>query len=611
MKKLFASKYDWVMVLLAVVVINLLAGQFRLRYDATSEKKYSLSAATKSLLKNLEEPVTIEVLLKGDFPAVFRKLQLSTEDLLKEMKEYAGTQLQFRFIDVEEFLPAAERTRLAAEYMNQMRLMGYNVDSMQQVPGFVKNLEDQILNDSVKALGIQPYNLQVQQKEGEEETHRSLLPAAILKTGNRVLAIDLLSGKTEYRRDALSGRLELDEAGSIANAEALLEFKMANAIEKMQRKQKPYIGYLVGNGQPMGPETYDLVQTVEKDFQFQILDPNKNPVIPKLFAAVMIVKPSVPFSDSVKMKIDQYVMQGGKVLWFVDMLYAEKDSLALVAQTLAYDRGLNLDDLLFRYGVRINRDLLQDQQCDLSKMVVGSAGDQPQLADVPFNYYPLLTPSSYHPITKNQEPVLGQFVNTLDTVKAPGIRKQFLLFSSENAKTVSTPAIISLEELKTIENPDLYKQKHLPVGVLLEGVFTSMYGNRASGDMRAYFQKHYGSFAAECIQPTQQLVVADGDVVLNGYTQKEPFAMGFSRTQEHTYANRNFLSNTLEYMTGNAGIVALRNKEVAVRLLNKSKLEEDRLFWQLLNLAGPVVLVVLAAVVFQYRRKQKYGKKIL
>lgn len=610
MKKLFASKYDWLVVLVAVVVLNLLAGQFRLRYDATSEKNYSLSAATKSLLKNLEEPVTIDVLMKGQFPAVFRKLQLSTEDLLKEMKEYAGAQLQFRFIEMEEFLPAAERTRLAAEYMNQMRLMGYNVDSMQQVPGFVKNLEDQILNDSIKALGIQPYNLQVQQKEGEEQIQRSLLPAAILKTGNRVVAIDLLSGKTEYRRDALSGRMELDEAGSIANAEALLEFKLADAIEKIQRKQKPFIGYLVGNGQPMGPETFDLVQTVEKDYQFQLLDPNKNPVIPKLFAAVMIVKPSVPFSDSVKMKIDQYVMQGGKVLWFVDMLYAEKDSLALVAQTLAYDRGLNLDDLLFRYGVRINRDLLQDQQCDFSKMVVGNAGDQPQLADVPFNYYPLLNPSPLHPVTKNLEPVLGQFVNTLDTVKAPGIRKQFLLFSSENAKTVSTPAIISLQELKTIENPDLYKQKHLPVGVLLEGVFTSMYGNRASGEMRSYFQTHYGSFAAACIQPTQQLVVADGDLVLNGYTQKEPFAMGFSRTQEHTYANRIFLTNTLDYMTGNAGIVALRNKEVAVRLLNKSKLEEDRLFWQLLNLASPVVLVILTALLFQYRRKQQYGRPI-
>jgi gliding-associated putative ABC transporter substrate-binding component GldG len=610
MKKLFASKYDWLVVLVAIVVLNLLAGQFRLRYDATSEKNYSLSAATKSLLKNLEEPVTIDVLMKGQFPAVFRKLQLSTEDLLKEMKEYAGPQLQFRFIEMEEFLPAAERTRLAAEYMNQMRLMGYNVDSMQQVPGFVKNLEDQILNDSIKALGIQPYNLQVQQKEGEEQIQRSLLPAAILKTGNRVVAIDLLSGKTEYHRDALSGRMELDEAGSIANAEALLEFKLADAIEKIQRKQKPFIGYLVGNGQPMGPETFDLVQTVEKDYQFQLLDPNKNPVIPKLFAAVMIVKPSVPFSDSVKMKIDQYVMQGGKVLWFVDMLYAEKDSLALVAQTLAYDRGLNLDDLLFRYGVRINRDLLQDQQCDFSKMVVGNAGDQPQLADVPFNYYPLLNPSPLHPVTKNLEPVLGQFVNTLDTVKAPGIRKQFLLFSSENAKTVSTPAIISLQELKTIENPDLYKQKHLPVGVLLEGVFTSMYGNRASGEMRSYFQTHYGSFAAACIQPTQQLVVADGDLVLNGYTQKEPFAMGFSRTQEHTYANRIFLTNTLDYMTGNAGIVALRNKEVAVRLLNKSKLEEDRLFWQLLNLASPVVLVILTALLFQYRRKQQYGRPI-
>ena len=447
------------------------------------------------------------------------------------------------------------------------------------------------------------------QEKEEAKTQRVIYPSALVKYGGKVMSVDLLSGKTEYSRDPLTGSLVTDEAKSISNAEALLEFKFADAIEKIQRKQKPLIGYMTGNGQPMGPETFDLVQTLDADYLFRIIDPNTTAVIPKEFAAVMIVKPSVGFTDSAKMKIDQYIMQGGKVLWFLDMLHAEKDSLAFVAQTLAYDRGLNLDDLLFKYGVRVNRDLLQDQQCDLSKLVVGNAGGQPQLADVPFNYYPLLTATGNHPITKNLEPVLSQFTNTLDTVKAEGITKTVLLTSSENAKFVSTPAIISLQELQTIEDINLYNKKNLPVAVLLEGNFNSFYANRASAEMRQYFTSAYGSFQTQTASSTQQLIVGDGDVLLNSFTKQEPFPMGYSRVQERSYANKAFLQNTLEYMTGNAGIVALRNKDVALRLLNPQKVTEQRLQWQLINIAVPILIIVLIGFGYMQWRKRTFSKQ--
>lgn len=302
-------------------------------------------------------------------------------------------------------------------------------------------------------------------------------------------------------------------------------------------------------------------------------------------------------------------MQGGKVIWMLDMLYAEKDSLAFTAQTLAFDRGLNLDDLLFKYGVRINRDLLQQfpPQCDKSKMVVGNAGGQPQLADVPFNYYPLLVASNQHPITKNLEPVLSQFANTLDTVKAEGITKTVLLSSSENAKFVSTPAIISLQELRTIEDVKLYNKKNLPVGILLEGKFNSFYANRASVEARQYFTSNYGSFQAQS-PLTQQIVIGDGDIVLNSYTQKEPFPMGYSRSQERSFANKSFLLNALEYMTGNAGIISLRNKDVTLRLLNPQKVSEQRLLWQIINIIVPVILIIFVGIAYLQWRKRKYGK---
>ncbi len=601
------SKYikRWPGFLILLILINLLANEFPYLLDLTAEKRYSLSPATRTLLKNIDEPITVDVLLKGDFPAVFTQLQKSTSDMLQDMQRYSGHKLLIHFTDAQEWISEDEKENIYHSFIDSLRNLGAPVDSiLSQRPGFKEEFKQRIIGDSLNKLGIMPYNLQVQQKENEQ-TQRIIFPAAIVRYKDRIIPIDLLSGKTEYTRDPVSGRMQLDEAKSIANAEALLEFQFASAIDKIQRKEKPAIGYVVGNSEPMGPETYDLVQTLEPHYRFSIFDLNKNNFIPTELNAILIVKPSTPFSDSAKMKLDQYLMNGGKIFWFLDVLYAEKDSLALQAQTLAYDRNLQLDDLLFRYGVRINRDLLQDLQCDLSKMVVGNAGGQPQLADVPFNYYPLLQNSGAHPITKNLEPVLSQFVNTIDTIQARGVKKYILLHSSENAKTVSTPALISLQELQTISNPDLYRQKNKPAAVLLEGNFTSLYANRASSEQKEWFKKNYGEFLSTS-KPTAQIVVSDGDILLNSYTPREPFPMGFSRAQERTFANKLFLQNALEYLTGNSAIIQLRNKEVTVRLLNKQKLESEKTFWQILIVGLPMLLVALSWLIYNYIRKQQY-----
>ena len=601
------SKYikRWPGFLILLILINLLANEFPYVLDLTAEKRYSLSPATRTLLKNIDEPITVEVLLKGEFPAVFTQLQKSTSDMLHDMQRYSGNKLLIHFTNAQEWISEDEKENIYLSFIDSLRNLGAPVDSiLSQRPGFKEEFKQRIIGDSLNKLGIMPYNLQVQQKENEQ-TQRIIFPAAIVRYKDRVIPIDLLSGKTEYTRDPVSGRMQLDEAKSIANAEALLEFQFAAAIDKIQRKEKPAIGYVVGNGEPMGPETYDLVQTLDPNYRFSIFDMNKNNFIPAELNALLIVKPATPFSDSAKMKLDQYLMNGGKIFWLLDILHAEKDSLAIQAQTLAYDRNLQLDDLLFRYGVRINRDLLQDLQCDISKMVVGNAGGQPQLADVPFNYYPLLQNSGTHPITKNLEPVLSQFVNTLDTVQARGVKKYILLHSSENAKTVSTPALISLQELQTFSNPDLYRQKNMPAAVLLEGNFNSLYANRASSEQKDAFKKYYGDFLS-ISKPTAQIVVSDGDIILNSYTNREPFPMGFSRAQERTFANKIFLQNAMEYLTGNSAIIQLRNKEVTVRLLNKQKLESEKRFWQILIVGLPMLLVAIGWLIFSYIRKQKY-----
>lgn len=565
--------YQWGAMLATVLIINIVAEFIHFRIDFTDDQRFTLSADTKTLLKNIDSTIMVDVLMKGSHPAVFRQLQKNTEYILDEMREYAGAKMIVRFMKPGEGLS----------------------DSAQA-----------LLFDSLKAMGIQPYTLQVQQKAGES-AEQIIYPAAIVKKGNRVIPIDLLSGKTAYTRDPLSGRLKLDEAESINNASALLEFKFADAIDKLQRKKKPMIAYLTGNGEPTGPETYDLVQTLDADYQLNILNPNEINVIPTEFAAVLVVKPSLGFSDSVKMKLDQYVMQGGKIIWCLDMLHAEKDSLAFTRQTLAYDRNLNLDDLLFRYGVRIQRDLLQDLQCDMNKLVVGMAGDQPQLADVPFNYYPLLQAQNQHPIAKNLEPVLTRFTNTLDTVAAPGIKKTVLLTSSENAKTLSTPAIVSLEELKTVENPELYRQRHLPVAIFLEGNFSSLYANRMAAATKDFFAQAYGRFLSKS-EPNSMLVVGDGDWVLNEFTRNEAFSMGYSRVLERSFSNRVFLENCLQYMTGNPALVMLRNKEISLQLLNPEKVETEKRYWQSLNIVLPILMIILAGLGYTRWRKHRYAK---
>ncbi|MBU6158658.1 MAG: gliding motility-associated ABC transporter substrate-binding protein GldG [Bacteroidetes bacterium] len=605
----FLTKYKygkgW-LILLLLILVNGLANYFPLRLDLTAEKRYSLSSATRTMLGNIEEPISIDILLKGDFPAVFNKLKNSTADLLEEMQRSSNHRLRFQFVHVNEWMPDAEQESLFKTYTDSLRQLGIPIDSILQTsPGFKEEFKQGVVADRLKQLGIMPYNLQVQQKE-DEKTQRIIFPSAIVHCKDRIIPIDLLSGKTEYARDPLSGRLQIDEAKSIANAEALLEFQFANAIHKIQKKEKPTVAYLIGNGEPQGPETFELVQALEPDYRLSIFDLNKNNIIPKEIGALLIVKPSIPFSDSAKLKIDQYIMQGGKTFWMLDMLHAEKDSLALQAQTLAYDRNLQLDDLLFKYGVRINRDLIQDLQCDLSKMVVGYAGGQPQIVDVPFNYYPLLQSAGEHAITRNLEPVLSQFVNSIDTIQNKEVRKYILLHSSANSKTISTPAIISLNELKTIENPALYNLKYKPAAVLLEGKFSSLYANRAPGSTRDFFRQQYGSFQTQSPK-TAQIVAADGDLVLNSYTSREPFPMGYSRAQEKSFANKTFLENSLEYLTGNADIIALRNKEITVRLLNPQKLAEEKIYWQTILIGLPLLLVVFGWLAFSVWRKKAFG----
>ncbi|HEY4150022.1 MAG TPA: gliding motility-associated ABC transporter substrate-binding protein GldG, partial [Chitinophagaceae bacterium] len=294
----------------------------------------------------------------------------------------------------------------------------------------------------------------------------------------------------------------------------------------------------------------------------------------------------------------------------IDYLYAEMDSLQRSQnEFIAFDRGLNLDDLLFRYGVRINPDLVQDLNCDKYPSVIGMQGGKPQIQLLPFNYFPLLANYNNHPIAKNLDYVVSQFPQSIDTVGAPGIKKTILLASSEASRIISTPAKVSFTELATEANKDRYNQSNIPVAVLLEGTFHSLYNNRLGIGMRDRLNAINMPFTAES-PDNKMIVVADGDIALNAVTKNEgPLQMGMNPFTQYKYANSEFVMNCMEYLTDNSGILETRGKDLTLRLLDKKKSEDERSKWQIINIALPLALVLLFGLLYQFLRKRKYGKR--
>jgi len=561
------SKYWWVILLVAVVLINYIASLLHYRVDLTAEKRYTLSAPTKNLLGNLSDRVSIDVFLAGDLPADFRNLRNRAEELLQEFRENGRNTINYRFRKPGEGLDDTARQNLLL-YLDR--------------------------------LGIRPTNVRVQTKAGESQEERLVYPAALISYNDRVMTVDLLQGQD------MSGGIQ-----SLNNASALLEYKFANAIQKLTQDAPAVIGYLTGNGEPLSYNVYDLIErTLRPSYGFGFVPIDSVPVIPQEFDALLIVKPTSAFSDRQKLKIDQYIMHGGKVIWMIDNLYAEMDSLMRTqSDFVAFDRGLNLDDQLFKYGVRINQDLVQDLQCDKLPLAVGNFGDQPQLQLVPWPYFPLLNSYSGHPIAKNMNAVLSIFPNSIDTVTAEGIRKTVLLATSGNSRTLKTPAIVSLNSVQTEDDIKTFNQRNIPIAVLLEGRFASLFGNRISTAMadtlkNVYKQAYLPAAATE----NKMIVIADADIAANVVTQNEgPLEMGTNQFTKMQYANRDFLLNSIEYLTNSSGILAARSKTVVLRLLDPGKIENEKTKWQLVNVGLPVLLILAFAFIYQAIRNKNYA----
>ncbi len=567
LNKIWNSKFWLVITLIAIVALNWLASLYHTRIDFTNEKRFTLSFPTKKVLQKLDDVVQVDVFLKGEFPSGFKKLAISTNEILGEFKDIAGKKLQYRFISPDETVD------------------GSNV----------------IWSDTLSALGFYPINLTSQVKAGQQQ--QNIYPVAFVHYKENVLPVILYQGKTKA--------ITYPEINS---AEVMMEYNFISTIDKLLQKEKPVIGYTVGNGEPTGYQVEDLVRnTLQQEYRFYTINPNTQPAIPAEFKVLFVVKPTERFTDEAKLKLDQYVMNGGKIIFFLDKLNAELDSLkSKTGEVVAYDRGLELNDLLFKYGARINSDLVMDLQCDFLPFDV-SGNDQFEL--LPWNYFPVFESRSNHMINKNLGFVSGRFVNSIDTVEAAGIKKTILLSSSPNARSIATPALVSvLENVNASEN-EKFKKANIPVAVLLEGKFQSLFSNRLSKAMHDSLQSIGAVYMSQCISDNKMIVVADGDIVLNSVVKgNQAIPMGFNpftfgSQREFAFANKDFLQNCLDYLINSSNLSEARAKDYTLRLLDKKKVESGKSTWQLINILVPVLLILLFALGYQYVRRRKYTIK--
>ncbi|MBC7935920.1 MAG: gliding motility-associated ABC transporter substrate-binding protein GldG [Rhizobacter sp.] len=564
-KKITGAKLWLPLVLIILIAINWAASVWHSRIDLTNEKRFTLSTATKNLLKNIKEPVQVDVFLKGNYPSGFKKLSASTADLLQEFKEVSGNNFQYNFISPDDLVEGS-----AIAY-----------------------------GDTLAAMGLAPINLTSQVKEGQQQ--QFVYPYALVHYKDQVLPVILYQGKTPL--------INFQELNS---AEAMLEYNVANAISKITKSEKTMIGYANGNGEPMDFRIYDLVENnLNIDYKLSLFNINTQPFVPKEFKVLLLVKPTQPFTEQAKFKLDQYVMNGGKILMFADRLNAEMDSLQIKNEVIAYDRGLELNDLMFKYGVRLNPDLIMDLQCDYLPFDVNGNG---QFELLPWNYFPVMESKSNHSINKNLGFVSGRFVNSIDTVEADGIKKTILLSSSVNARKIASPALISGKENVTAPEDEKYKTGHIPVAVLLEGKFTSLYANRATQAMKDSLEAYGGLFLPQNINDNKMIIVGDGDIVLNAVVKgNQPIPMGmnpytYGTQREFPFANKDFMQNCIDYLINEGGLSEAKAKDYVARLLDTKRVGEEKTSWQVINIAVPVLLVILFAVIFQWNRKRKYSK---
>jgi ABC-2 type transport system permease protein len=548
--------------LLGLVLVNILAQYFYTRFDFTKEKRYTLTNKTKENLAKTTHDITITVFLDGEMPAAFKRLQNATKDLLNDYKAYSKTGIKIIFEDPLKDVPANEQDTVINQYLQ---------------------------------IGIKPTQVNIKSDAGNAQ--KIIFPMALIETNGKQIAVNLLN-----KTGGAATGYEENITSSIQN----LEYTFTSAIKRLLIGNNPRIGFTEGNGEPSNLYLYDAIKTLSQNYYVGRVDLK---LITKqgldALSALIVVKPQKAMSEAEKYKINYFVMKGGKVVWAIDQVHAELDSLQNSGQIMAINRQLNLDDMLFEYGARINYDLITDINCAMIPYATGAPGQQAQIDVAPWIYYPVFVPDTISNVTKNLDGIRSQFASTIDTIAVPHVNKKVILQTTPYNKVFEMPKVLSLQSLAEQPKAEDYTSAPKITGVLLEGSFKSVFLNRPvpEGITENYDLPAQG-------KPAKMIVIGDGDVFNNQVNQSDgsPYPLGFDRYTQQNFGNKALLLNIADYFTDDDNLITLRNKEIKVRLLDKAKLRAEKTKWQVINAIAPLLLLICFAIFQHYYRKHKYAK---
>ncbi|RZL19250.1 MAG: gliding motility-associated ABC transporter substrate-binding protein GldG [Pedobacter sp.] len=545
-------------ILAALVALNILSSFFYTRIDLTKDKRFTLTPTSETILKDADKPIIITVFLDGELPSAFKRLKNATKDLLLDYEAYAGVEMNVVFMDPIADLSGAERDTA------------------------ISNLYQ---------LGIEPTTLNIKNEDGFAQ--KTIFPMAIVESGDRHIPVKLLQNLD------VTGSYEQNINNSIQN----LEYLFTSTIQKVLSSEYARIGFTEGNGELTDTYLSDAIKSLSDTYEVGRvnLDLIDQTGLDKL-KLLIIAKPQNPFTEAQKYKLNYFIMNGGRVAWCIDQVGADLDSMSRSGEQLAINRTLNLDDMLFMYGARINYNLIADANCAEIPL---SMGQQGQIQMAPWVYYPLLLPDTANSIVRNIDAIRSEFVSTIDTIGVKGVDKHILLSSSVFNKVHSTPQLLSLQMVAEQPDPRAYTSVPQTVAVLLEGSFPSVFLNRAvpSGIGAAY------QLPAQS-KPNKMIVISDGDVFKNQVSSRDgsAFPLGFDRYTQRNYGNKALLLNIADFLTNDKNLITLRSKEVKIRLMDKTKIRTEKLYWQLVNVLLPLVMLILFAIFQHYYRKHKYAR---
>lgn len=569
-----AAITNLILLVVALVLVNIFAGFVFTRLDLTAEKRYTLNPATISMLKKLPDIVYVKVYLKGDLPANYRRLSNATKEMLDEFRAYSNN-IEYEFINPSESSDEKER----------------------------RAIYQQLLKEGLT------YTTPVEEKEAGL-SQKLIWPGALVTYRNKTMPLQLLKSQTYRNEEEMVSRSIND-----------LEYELTNIIRKLGTVLKPRIAFLEGHQELDSLQTMDMSMALEEYYNVERirLDSNLTSLVERserddsisfftLYKALIIAKPQQPFSEKDKYLIDQYIMRGGKVLWLIDRVQASMDSLNNTSTELVYPLDLNIDDQLFKYGARINPNLVMDLRSASIPLVTGRVGNQPRMQFFKWYYFPLSLPASNHPVVNNLNAIRFEFAGSIDTVGAPGIKKTVLLSSSVRSQVINAPARISLNILREQPDPSIYRLKNIPLAVLLEGRFESNFKNNIRQEIRD--NKKFG-FLEQAEKPGKMIIVADGDVIRNNVsaTTGRLSPLGYDRYTGELFGNKDFLLNCVNYLCDDSGLIGVRSRTAKLRMLDDARIKKERASIQVRNVVIPILILFAGGIALNFIRRRRYGRQ--